>query len=48
MKPLLAEVKQLREKNIRYLRFLEWLDIAHNGKKYIWEYGDEWLMEMFE
>ena len=32
---LLEEVKRLREKNIRYLRFLEWLDIAHDCKKYI-------------
>ena len=45
---LLAEVKRLREENNRYLDFILWLGIEHEGKKLAWEYGDEELAEMIE
>ena len=48
MFPLIAEVKQLREENNRYLDFILWLGIEHKGKKLAWEYGDEQLAEMIE
>ena len=45
---LLAEVKRLREENNRYLDFIFWLGIEHEGEKLAWEYGDEKIAELLE
>jgi len=45
---LLAEVKRLQKENNRYLEFICWLGLEHEGKKLVQEYGDEELVELIE